>query len=74
MENIAETQSQVEALALLMGSYYDGLVRANVPPELASELTCAYQDWVLQQAAAAQARAQQQAQTTQVLGTLFGKK
>lgn len=68
--DIATVQGQVEGLALLMGTYYDALVRANVPTALAADLTVAYQASVLASAEAARVRAAGQ----QTLGALFGKK
>jgi hypothetical protein len=70
MDNIAQGQEWAEGLALIIAAYHDGLIRGNVPAELAADLTEQYQAYVLEQAAAAQAR---QA-NTQVFNQLFGKK
>jgi hypothetical protein len=65
--DIATVQGQVEGLALLIATYYDALRRANVADELAADLTIAYQDWVLKNAAETSARKAAQ----QTLGALL---
>lgn len=68
--DIAAIQGQVEGLALLIATYFDALLRENVPHELAAQLTVAYQASVLASAEAARVRAAGQ----QTLGALLGKK
>lgn len=64
--NFDQAQEGVEALAILIASYYSGLVRNSVPDELARELTLKFQD--------EQLRSHRAKQGEQMLRSLFSKK
>jgi hypothetical protein len=69
-DDIASKQAQVEGTALLVAEYYSALIRNNVPPETAAQLSSEWQATILKMVADANVRAEGRA----VLARLFGRK